>query len=70
MFIKVHVISKGRKGKGMLYLTTHSSHFIYGYMSSDVIRITMSYVNIIMNCQFFELFFLYVGARYSLHGRA
>ena len=23
-------------GKGMFYLTTHSTHFIYGYMASDI----------------------------------
>ena len=26
--------SEGRKG--MFYLTTHSTHFIYGYMASDI----------------------------------
>ena len=26
-----------RKGKDMLYLTTHSTHFIYGYMASDIL---------------------------------
>ena len=25
-----------RKGKEMVYLTTHSTHFIYGYMASDI----------------------------------
>ena len=31
------VKSKGeRKGKEMFYLTTHSTHFIYGYMASDI----------------------------------
>ena len=25
-----------RKGKEMFYLTTHSTHFIYGYMVSDI----------------------------------
>ena len=24
------------EGKGMFYLTTHSTHFIYGYMASDM----------------------------------
>ena len=38
----------------------------YVHKSVHVIRIAMSYVNIIMNYQFFELFFLYVGARYSM----
>ena len=28
-----------RKGKEMLYLTTHSTHFIYGYMASDIIMV-------------------------------
>ena len=32
----VHHERKGR-GKGMFYLTTHSTHFIYGYMASDII---------------------------------
>ena len=27
----------GEEGrKGMFYLTTHSTHFIYGYMASDI----------------------------------
>ena len=25
-----------RKGKEVFYLTTHSTHFIYGYMASDI----------------------------------
>ena len=25
-----------KKGKEMFYLTTHSTHFIYGYMASDI----------------------------------
>ena len=25
-----------RKGKEMFYLTTHSTHFIYGYMTSGI----------------------------------
>ena len=30
-------ILKGKKGrKEMFYLTTHSTHFIYGYMASDI----------------------------------
>ena len=28
--------AKIRKGKEMLYLTTHSTHFIYGYMPLDI----------------------------------
>ena len=24
------------RGKEMFYLTTHSTHFIYGYMASDI----------------------------------
>ena len=28
--------SQDRKGKEMFYLTTHSTHFIYGYMVSDI----------------------------------
>ena len=26
------------KGKEMFYLTTHSTHFIYGYMASDMVK--------------------------------
>ena len=26
----------GRKGRKCFYLTTHSTHFIYGYMVSDI----------------------------------
>ena len=29
-------VSKGKEGKEMFYLTTHSTHFIYGYMASDI----------------------------------
>ena len=29
----VILVVKGREG--MFYLTTHSTHFIYGYMASD-----------------------------------
>ena len=29
-----HVVLEGRKE--MFYLTTHSTHFIYGYMASDI----------------------------------
>ena len=25
-----------KNGKEMFYLTTHSTHFIYGYMASDI----------------------------------
>ena len=28
---------KVRKKKEMFYLTTHSTHFIYGYMASDIL---------------------------------
>ena len=31
----VHLRSSGRK-EGMVYLMTHSTHFIYGYMVSDI----------------------------------
>ena len=30
------IISYEMKGKEMFYLTTHSTHFIYGYMASDI----------------------------------
>ena len=30
----VHIYVKGRKE--MFHLTTHSTHFIYGYMASDI----------------------------------
>ena len=31
----VSAIRKGKERKGF-YLTTHSTHFIYGYMASDI----------------------------------
>ena len=31
------MVKEGRKE--MFYLTTHSTHFIYGYMASDIIII-------------------------------
>ena len=30
-------LGDNRKGKEMLYLMTHSTHFIYGYMASDIL---------------------------------
>ena len=35
---RVHVSCEGRKEgrKEMFYLTTHSTHFIYGYVASDI----------------------------------
>ena len=30
------VWNKGEREREMFYLTTHSTHFIYGYMASDV----------------------------------
>ena len=32
----VHESKDNSKGKEMFYLTTHSTHFIYGYMASDI----------------------------------
>ena len=31
-----HIILSAVKDKEMFYLTTHSTHFIYGYMASDI----------------------------------
>ena len=37
MYYENHInIKVKRKGKEMFYLTTHSTHFIYGYMVSDI----------------------------------
>ena len=33
---KLHRLLEGRKK--MFYLTTHSTHFIYGYMASDMVK--------------------------------
>ena len=35
------LFQRGRKEgrKEMFYLTTHSTHFIYGYMASDIIMV-------------------------------
>ena len=30
--------SDSEKEKEMFYLTTHSTHFIYGYMASDMVK--------------------------------
>ena len=30
------ISSKERKGKEVFYLSTHSTHFIYSYMASDI----------------------------------
>ena len=36
IFENVILFATDRKGKEMFYLTTHSTHFIYGYMASDI----------------------------------
>ena len=33
-----YLTRKERNGKEMLYLTTHSTHFIYGYMASNIVK--------------------------------
>ena len=33
---KVITIQLGEREREMFYLTTHSTHFIYGYMASDI----------------------------------
>ena len=35
--VKDHSVSE-RGRKEVFYLTTHSTHFIYGYMASDIIK--------------------------------
>ena len=40
--LNVHNVTRARKQEGrkeMFYLTTHSTHFIYGYMASDIIMV-------------------------------
>ena len=32
----INLTRKGQGRKEMFYLTTHSTHFIYGYMASDI----------------------------------
>ena len=34
-YIKIKDVKQVRR-KEMFYLTTHSTHFIYGYMASDI----------------------------------
>ena len=34
-FVNIFISEYERKGKDRFYLTTHSTHFIYGYMASD-----------------------------------
>ena len=29
--------TEGKEGRKLFYLTTHSTHFIYGYMVSDIL---------------------------------
>ena len=40
-----------RKGKEMFYLTTHSTHFIYGYMASDIWQRTTQIVREETRCR-------------------
>ena len=30
------LLQQGQREREMFYLTTHSTHFIYGYMASDI----------------------------------
>ena len=42
---------ENRKGKEMLYLTTHSTHFIYGYLASDILLRTILIVKKETRCR-------------------
>ena len=35
VYVCVRLLQEGRK---MFYVTTHSTHFIYGYMASDMVK--------------------------------
>ena len=39
VFDLLHNTNTSRSRKEMFYLTTHSTHFIYGYMASDIIMV-------------------------------
>ena len=41
--VKDHSDSEKEREREMFYLTTHSTHFIYGYMASDIWYIGYSY---------------------------
>ena len=34
----MHITKKWLTGEEMFYFTTHSTHFIYGYMASDMVK--------------------------------
>ena len=34
--LRIHTTGSGTGRKEVFYLTTHSTHFIYGYMASDI----------------------------------
>ena len=56
-------LSKGQEGrKEMFYLTTHSTHFIYGYMASDIWLRTILIVRKEIRCR-------HIGYSYRLTAR-
>ena len=50
----------------MFYLTTHSTHFIYGYMASDALR---EYTfNTFFSMVFFLMFYLRTHSTHFIYG--
>ena len=60
--IYTNMDSESGKGKEMLYLTTHSTHFIYGYMASDIWLRTIQIVREETRCR-------HMGYSYRLTAR-
>ena len=63
-YILLNIISRGRKE--MFYLTTHSTHFIYGYMASDIWLRTILIVRKETRCRHIGYSFQ-LGARIILY---
>ena len=55
------------KGKEMFYLTTHSTHFIYGYMASDIWLRTILIVRKQTCCRHYMGYSFRFGARVLLY---
>ena len=62
MLIMMIALIEREKEKEMFYLTTHSTHFIYGYMASDIWLRTILIARKETRCR-------YIGYSYRLTAR-
>ena len=62
IWISINILIKTQREREMFYLTTHSTHFIYGYMASDIWLRTILIVRKETRCR-------HIGYSYQLAAR-